>query len=250
MADENNAPIEAGATAPEGVEEPKPEEAPATPYEELVSFMESRDLKTPTDVSDFVENLGQTEQWKKQYGDSQNQVGELRRQMEQMQLQVQQQSIDPGYEPQVNLGDVVEERIMKVLGNMQQQNQQQQMKYLGERNELMKRPGWKEVQPHFDRWMQDPSVQFEIQKGTLTQEKVFNRLNDHYMMSKINTFVKQIPEGAVAPAAPNAEKSDRNQEPTPETQARSQRMGKAIEEQNVDALLKDLIPDEDPIVKF
>ena len=69
MPEENKDALEqAPAGVIEGVEEPKADEIP-TPYDELKSFMDSRDLKSPDDLSGYVEGLGETEQWKKQYGD-------------------------------------------------------------------------------------------------------------------------------------------------------------------------------------
>jgi hypothetical protein len=250
MVDENNATPEADATAESVVEGSETKAAP-TPYDELKSFMEARDLKSPDDLTDFVENLGTTEQWKKQYGDSENKVGSLRQELEALRAQVQQQAYEPGYEqPVTNIKDVVGQEIRNVISEMQQQNIQAQMKYLTERNSLMKRPGWNDVQPHFDKAMSDPQVQYALQSGNLTQEKLYSTINERVLMSKVNTFVNQMPEGALKTPAPNTETSDRTLQPIPENEAKNQRMQKAVENQDVDALLKDLIPDNDPIVQF
>jgi hypothetical protein len=69
-------------------------------------------------------------------------------------------------------------------------------------------------------------------------------------MSKVQSFVETMPKGALKETPPNAETTDRTKEPTPEDVSKQQRMSKAVENQDVDALLKDLIPDNDPIVKY
>jgi replicative superfamily II helicase len=252
MAEENKATPEADATAETVAEGSEAKEAP-TAYDELRSFMEARDLKSPDDLTGYVENLGSAEQWQQKYGTSENKVGELRRELEAMKAQIQQQAYSPEYGEQqtaVNIKDIVGQEIRGVLSEMQQQQQQSQMKYLTERSNLMKRPGWNDVQPHFDRAMQDPQVQYALQSGNLSQERLYSQINERVLMSKVNTFVKQMPEGAVSQPPPNAETSDRIQQPTPEIEAKKQRMDRAIENQDVDALLKDLIPDDDPIVRY
>ncbi len=249
MPEENNALEPAPASAEEGVEKPKVEETP-TPYDELKSFMDDRDLKSPDDVTGYVNDLGTTEQWKKQYGDSQNQVGELRRELEGVKSQMGQ-AYQPEYgEQPVNVGDIVEQKIRGVMGEMAQQQQQTQMKYLTERNDLAKRPGWKDVQPHFDKAMMDPQINFALQSGKLTQDRLYSQINERVLMSRVNSMISNLPEGALSQPPPNAETSDRTKQPTPEAEAKKQRMEKAIDNQDVEALLKDLIPDNDPIVRY
>jgi hypothetical protein len=251
MAEENKATPEADATAETVAEGSEAKEAP-TAIDELRSFMEARDLKSPDDLTGYVENLGSVEQWQQKYGTSENKVGELRRELEAVKAQIQQQAYSPEYGEQqpANLGDLVEERVWKVFGTFQQQQQQSQMKYLTERNNLMKRPGWNDVQPHFDRAMQDPQVQYALQNGSMTQEGLYSKINERVLMSKVNTFVNTIPEGAVKPAPPDGDTSARVQQPAPELEERTKRARAAVENRDPDALLKELIPDSDPIVQF
>ncbi len=251
MPEENNALEQAPASAEEGVDKPKVEETP-TPYDELKSFMDERDLKSPDDITGYVNDLGTTEQWKKQYGDSQNQVGELRRELDGIRTQMQQ---NPAYQPEygeqpVNIKEIVGQEIRGAMGEMAQQQQQIQMKYLVERNDLIKRPGWKDVQPHYDKALMDPQIQFSMQSGKLTQDRLYSQINERVLMSRVNSMINNLPEGAISQAAPNAETSDRQKQPTPEVEAKRQRIEKAKEDQNVDALLKELIPDNDPIVQY
>jgi hypothetical protein len=255
MPEENKDALEqAPASAGEGVEEtPAAEQSPATPYDDMKSFMEDRNLKSPDDLTGYVDGLGETEQWKKQYGDSQNQVGELRRELEGIRSQIQQnQAYQPefGEQPAVNIGDVVEQKIVKVLGDMQQQQQKSQMKYMVERNELMKKPGWKDVQEHFDKALTNPEINFALQNGSLTQEKLYYQINDRVMMSRVNSLIDSLPEGAVTKPPPSTDTSDRVTQPPPEDVAKAQRIAKAKDEGNVDALLKELIPDNDSIANI
>jgi hypothetical protein len=214
--------------------------------------MDDRDLKSPDDLTGFVDGLGETEQWKKQYGDSQNQVGELRRELEGVKAQIQQnQVLEPGYEqPAVNIKDVVGQEVRAAFGEMAAENRSAQMKYLVERNDLMKRPGWKDVQPHYDKAMQDPQIGFALQSGKLTQDRLYSQINERVLSSRVNSLIDNLPEGALKPAPPNTETNERIKEPAPEEMAKKQRMDKAVDEQDVDALLKDLIPDNDPIVRY
>ena len=252
MPEENNNALEqAPASAEEGVEKPKVEETPATPYDELKSFMDDRDLKSPDDLTGYVDGLGETEQWKKQYGDSQNQVGELRRELEGMKSQIQNPAYQPEYEEKpVNIKDVVGQEIRNVFGEMQRQQQETSMKYMVERNDLMKRPGWKDVQEHFDKALMDPQIQFSIQSGKLTQDKLYSQINERVLMSRVNSMINNLPEGALSKSPPNTETSERLKQPSPEDEVKQQRIKKAQDDQDVDALLKELIPDNDPIVRY
>lgn len=246
MAKDKDASKEA-VEANEDVEVP---EAKPDPYQDLKAFMETRGVKSPDDFSDYLTGLETTEHWKKQYGDSQNQVGELRREMERIKSQV-----SSGYEQQygeqpVNLRGEIKSVLGEFFNEYQQQQAANQMKYIQERSELMKRPGWKDVQPYFDQALQSPEVALSLQSGRLTQERLYSQINERVLMSKINSFVQSIPEGAMTRPGPNTETSDRIKQPIPEQEARKQRMAKAIENQDVESLLKDLIPDNDPIARF
>lgn len=249
MPEENKAPESAQAT--EGVED---KGIPPDPVAELKDFIESRGIKSPDDFSDFLTGLETAETWKKKYGDSENKVGELRRELEGLRTQVMQNQYQYDDSNQVDLGSVIRKELKPVLGEffseMQQQQAEVARKYIHERNELARRPGWKDVQPYFDQAMQNPEVQIALQGGSLTQERLYNQINERVLMSKINSFVSNLPEGAVRPPPPNAETSDRVAQPIPEDEAKRQRMKKAVENQDVDALLKDLIGDDDPMVKF
>jgi hypothetical protein len=213
--------------------------------------MEARDLKSPEDITSLLDNIGTTEQWQQKYGASENKVGDLRQELEGLRQQVSQQPANEYGEPNsVNLGDLVEERIVKVMGNMNAANQKAQMKYVTERNDLMKRPGWNDVQPYFDKALQNPEISMSLHNGTMTQDKLYNQINERVLMSKVQSFVETMPKGALKEPPPNTETSERILQPTPELEAKKQRMNKAVENQDVDALLKDMIPDNDPIVKY
>jgi len=249
MPEENDATKMAEANATEGVEGSEGESKP-TAYDELKSFLEARNVKSPDDFSDFMSNVETAEHWKKQYGNSQNQVGELRRQLEAVEAKVNQSYDGYGEQPVTNLNEVVEGAVERVFGKMQKTQQEQAMRFIRERQELMSRPGWKDVQPHFDKAVNTPNIQFAIQNGDLTQEKLYSQINERVLMSRVNSFVEQMPQGALNQAPPNAETSDRTKQPLTEQEGKRQRINKAKDDMNVDALLKELIPDDDPIVKF
>jgi hypothetical protein len=252
MAEENKATPEADATAETVAEGSEAKEAP-TAIDELRSFMEARDLKSPDDLTGYVENLGSVEQWQQKYGTSENKVGELRQELETLKAQIQQQAYSPEYGEQqtaVNIKDIVGQEIRGVLSEMQQQQQQSQLAYMTERTKLMKRPGWNEVQPHFDAAIQNPEIAMSLQNGTMTQADLYSRINERVLMSKVNSFVNTIPEGAVKPAPPDGDTSARVQQPAPELEERTKRARAAVENRDPDALLKELIPDSDPIVQF
>jgi hypothetical protein len=63
-------------------------------------------------------------------------------------------------------------------------------------------------------------------------------------------MIDNLPKGALSQPPPNAETSDRQKQPTPEVEAKQQRIKKATDDQDVEALLKELIPDTDPIVRY
>lgn len=256
---EENETNDAGKEPVEKVETPA-EQQPTQPsaMDDLRSFMDSHNLGSPDDFADFVQDLGTTEQWKQKYGNSQNEVGELRRKVDELsnalnQAQYQQQQYyDPNqtYQqptpPSLTREDVAE-TIQSVLGQMQQQQYETQMKYMTERNDIMRRPGWKDVQPHFDKALMDPQVQFALQNGKLTQDRLYNSINERVLMSKVNAAIQTIPQGATQQAPPAVETTDQVQQPQPEQLKKAQAIKKGIENADPDAVAKALIPDNDPM---
>jgi hypothetical protein len=250
MADEHNATPEADATAEPVVEGSETTSEP-TEYDKLKSFMAERDLKSPDDLTGYVDSLGTTEEWQQKYGASENKVGDLRRKVESLEAKTQ----DPAYQPEygeqpVNIKQIVGQEIRTVFGEMQKQQQETSMKYLVERNDLMKRPGWKDVQEHFDKALMDPQIQLSIQNGRLTQDRLYSQINERVLAARVNSMIDNLPKGALSQPPPNTETSDRQKQPAPEVEAKQQRIQKAKDDQNVEALLKELIPDDDPIVRY
>ncbi len=247
MPEENDALESAEAT--KGVEAAGEEPTP-DPLQEVKSFLEERGLKSPDDFSDYISGLETTETWKQKYGNSQNEVGELRRELEAIKGQVSQYNQDGYSEQPVNLPQMIEEAVSRSFSNYQQVQMDQARKYAAERGQLMREPGWKDVQPYFDQALQNPEVQIAIQNGSMTQEKLYNRINERVLLSKVQSAINTIPQAAVQQQAPaTAETSDRVAQPLPEDEARRQRAEKALENRDPDALLKELIPDDDPILK-
>jgi hypothetical protein len=259
----NDAPKDEGVEQVPAQQEPTQQEP--TPFDELKSFMENHNLKSPDDFSDFVQDLGTTAEWKQKYGSSQNEVGELRRKVEELstalnqaaydQNQYNQQYYDPNYQQQQQprglTADQVAETMNNVLSSWQERQTQGQLKYMAERNEIMRRPGWNYVQPHFDKALMDPNIQFALQSGKLTQDKLYNSINERVLMSKVNSVMETLPQGkATQEAPPGQETGDRVPQPPGAPQAKQQQIKKAVENLDPDALAKVLIPDDDPIFRL
>jgi hypothetical protein len=221
MPEENDALESAEAT--EGVEAAGEEPTP-DPLREVKTFLEERGLKSPDDFSDYVSGLETAETWKKKYGSSQNEVGELRRELESIRNQVTQYNQDGYSEQPVNLPQMIEEAVSRSFNSYQQGQIEQARKYAAERGQLMREPGWKDVQPYFDQALQNPEVTIAIQNGSMTQEKLYNRINERVLLSKVQSAINTIPQAAVQQQVPaTAETSDRVAQPLPEDEARKKR---------------------------
>jgi len=215
-------------------------------------------LKSPDDVEGLVESLNQ---FKKGYGDSQNEVGELRRQIAQLTEQVsqrQQAPEDPYGEPQqspINLRAEIKSAFAEMMTNAQQAAVQGQQRYLQERSRLEQMPNWAQVQPAFDKALQRPEIQQAIQSGQTDMEKVYLHLNTGYLLNVAQgaqNAINSIPEGARRSLStpPPANEDGRVAQPPSEDAQRAEAINKAKQAGDAQGVLSALIPDSDPITRY
>jgi len=209
MADELTPDAVDGAAppAPDAVDgTPAPPDAPQIPegLQKLQSVLESHNLTDADSVQSLVEDLGK---FKQGYGNSQNELGEVRRQLTALQQQLQQtpQVPDDPYAepPAVDLKQQIESSVTKAIGdlmnNYQQANIQGRQQYLAQVNRLEKMPNWAAVKPAFDQAMSNPQIQQAMQSGQTDMEKVYLYLNQGFLLNVAQgaqDAIDKIPEGA------------------------------------------------------
>lgn len=220
--------------------------------DELLQMLEAHGIQSPDDFSGLVNELTQ---YKKNYGQSQNEVGELRRMVASLQEQIQsvnrQSGVDDFGESQpVDLKNEIKSVLREFWDEQQRIQTEAQQRYFEERMAIESRPNWKNVQPYFDKALQNPQIQQALQSGRLTMESLYSRLNERILLASVDNFVKQIPKDAKIGSVTGTETSDRVPQPPPPNLQREQAIKKAKEKGDVDGLLKSLIPDNDPIVRY
>ena len=242
----------------DGVEDGQQNQPNELDLNELRQTLDAYNLSSPDDISSLVDDVTR---WKKGFGDSQNQVGELRRQNEMLQAQLaqaQQQTqhtdsySDPYSEGQpVDLESSMERVIYKVLGNVEQRNRQAQQEFMRQKSDIMNRPGWNLVKDHFENALMNPDISAAINSGSLTLDGLYSRINERVLVSRVNNFVKSLPEGQLQqPATTEPDKSARVREPEPAQLKRAREIDRAKEAKDPAKLLETLIPDDDPILRY
>ena len=243
----------------EGVEDPKQQTNAS--FDEMKQTLDAYNLGNPDDVEGLVQELNQ---FKKGYGDSQNMVGDLRRENEMLRQQLaqapqqqqqypqQQDSYSDPYQEgaPVDLESTMERVIYKVLGNVEQHNRQARQVFMQQKADIMKRPGWNLVKSHFENALENPDIANAINSGQMTLNDLYSRINERVLVSKVNKFVQSLPGEQQQQVANEPEKSDRVLQPEPAQLKRAREIDKAKEAKDPGKLLETLIPDDDPIMRY
>ena len=228
---------------------------------ELKETLDAYNISNPDDVTGLVNELTQ---FKKGFGDSQNEVGNLRREnemlrqqlaqgMPQQQQQYQQQDAysDPYEQGQpVDLESSMERVIYKVLGNVEQRNRQAQADFMRQKSDIMNRPGWNLVKDHFENALMNPDIASAINTGQLTLNDLYSRINERVLVNRVNKFVNSLPQDQITQQVAEPDKSDRVRQPEPAQLKRAREIERAKEAKDPTKLLETLIPDDDPIVRY
>ncbi len=240
-------------------QEPQTPELPEQ-FQRLNQVLEAHDLTSPDAIEGLVNELGT---FKKGYGDSQNEVGALRRQVEQLSSQLQapqQQPQDPYAEPNydnpqpINLKGEFKDAFKEVVQELTQQQMAGQRQYFAEMQRLQSQPNWKDVESSFQQAMANPQVQQAMQMGQTDMEKVYLYLERSHLLSVAKgaqEAINLIPDNArrtltQAPAVPG---DGRVPIPPTQDQEMAQARAEAIKNRDPQALLNAIIPDGDPITR-
>jgi hypothetical protein len=232
-------------------EEPKVEESlqPSSDLDELKKALEAYNIKNPDDLSSLVEELST---YKKSYGDSRNEVGELRRQLTEIQTQLaQSNSFDNEEMENVDLEKTIEKAVINTWKKIQQQQAIEEEKYLQARAELSKRPNWENVQPQFDAALQDPTIRRSLVNGQLTLDGLYSRLSERFLMTKVQSVLNQLPEGVkIGSETPDTPTTDRVPGKVPAEEEKRGKIEKAKDLKDVDGVVKNLFTENDPILRY
>ncbi len=231
----------------------------STTFNDMKQTLDAYNLGSPDDVDGLVEELNR---YKKGFGDSQNVVGDLRRENEvlrqqlaqapQQQYPQQQDSYSAPYQEgaPVDLESTMEKVIYKVLGNVEQHNRQARHAFMQQKAEIMGRPGWNLVKTHFENALENPDIANAINTGQMTLNDLYSRINERVLVSRVNKFVQSLPEEQQQQVANEPEKSDRVLQPEPAQLKRAREVQKAKDDKDPSKLLETLIPDDDPIFRY
>lgn len=217
----------------------------------LTEMLEAHGIKSPEDIESLV---GELSTYKKEYGDSRNEIGELRKQIEGLQQGLRrnpENDSEFSSEPSVDLKKVVKDVLGEFWGEQQKNQQAAEESYWSQRGELESRPNWGKVQQYFDKALQNPSVRSAMKSGKMTMESLYSRLNERLLMSTLDNFVKTLPEGVkLGQGTPDISTGERTVAEVPADVKRKEDRKKAVENQDVDGVLKTMFPENDPILRY
>ena len=248
------------------VEDPKVE--PTDPQEpsardKIDNILKAHGVSSPDDLTSIIDEAST---WKQKYGASQSGVGELRRQIEDLQNQLSntqrmrppQNSYDDDYaEHGVNLTEslrpVIQDEILKAYQTIAQTNQQVTNYWMQQRSEIEQMPNWERLQPEFDRALQNPNVLGMVQSGQLTMKDVYHRMNTKFLMSELQSLKDSLPEGAELKATGQASVGTGENIPIRgrTEEERKEAIKRAKDQKNPMAVLDNLLGDDnDPMLNI
>ena len=272
MADNPNAVAAAEPPAmPNAVAGPEPSNAPAQDpnapqlpeeIQRMQQVLDAHKITSPDDVTGLISDL---DQFKKNFGDSQNEVGELRRHVQYLtqQLEETQRTVaatpgDPYADPNelqkpINVREEMKGVLKEFVTDYQQQTSRAQQHFVAQRQRLAAMPNWAALEPAFNQAMASPQVQQAMASGQTDMEKVYLYLNQNLILSVAKgaqEAIDLIPAGARrtldnAPPAPGD-----GRVPAPPTEDEQRRLARedAIKRGDGQGLLRTNIPDGDPII--
>ncbi len=133
----------------------------------------------------------------------------------------------------INLRDTIKDAFREVFDETQAQGAYAQKVVNDQVNQLRNRPNWKNIQPHFDKALNDhPKIQKAIASGRMSLLDLYDRLNDRYLMSGIQDAKGAPSVERKAPAVAQAPQRQPEARGTPEE------------------VLKRLLPDTDPLLRY
>ena len=168
--------------------------------DQLKSILDAHGVNTPDDFSSIVQ---ESQLFKKRYGDSQNEVGELRRQVEALSRELTQRKPprydefddNQGIDLTQTMRGVVRDEIIGLYNNIRNSEIQARNQWNSQRQALTHRPNWETLQPEFDRAMQNPDIQGLMSTGQLTMSELFSRMNERYLVTQVQNLYNQLPDG-------------------------------------------------------
>ena len=251
----------------EGVEEQEEEgaEKAVDPRDEILGKLGEYNIQSPDDIDSLVQEL---QTFKRGYGESRNEIGELRRELQayreetranrrfrQPPPQDDYEEYDEYGEPQQRRGNPmdIEKTVEGAIEKFWRRQQEAQMRtseaYYQARADVESRPNWKNVQPYFDKALSRPEIQDQLRSGRLTMEGLYSRLSEREMYTRLNAFLENLPEGLPKKGS-NVETADRQVTPPTSVEERKEKVKKAKEKGDVEGVIAGLFPDNDPIFRI
>lgn len=245
-------------------------ESPTLPVEEkksnpetkpdINSLLDRYGIKSSEDIEGVLTEL---KTYKKGYGDRSNEVGELRRKIEELQEKLTYSSrqpvgrIPPTTDPwateqqpePIDLRREIKSSIKEFWEETQAQQKRAMDDYYRQRSDIESRPSWKRIGPLFDKALGTPEVRDALASGRVTLDGLYSRLENRDLLNTVDNLVKQIPEGALKTVAQTSETAERVKQPPPVESERKEKLKKAKEKRDVDGVIKNLFDKNDPFLR-
>ena len=225
--------------------------------EKMKELLEAHGVSSPDDFSSLIQ---EHQRFKQGYGDSRNEVGELRRQIDSLRSELSQRGTpqpqefdyddsNQGIDLMKSMRSMVREELMGGYQSILNAQNKAAQHYQQQRQALSQRPNWDKLQPEFDRAMQDPDIFGLIQTGNLTMGELFSRMNERYLVKEVESLYNQLPEGVELKAKGQASLGTGANIPSGSgaEEERREKIEKAKQRNDVDAVIGALFDDNDPI---
>jgi len=256
--------IQVGDENPQVSDEPS-EEQPIDAKAEAEALL--AELKTlGVENKDALHNMAhassQTGHMARQLGEERQRAERIERELQEIKAKVgsNQNYSEPSYGEPVDLGNVIEDKLEKFWSKQQAQQAKAQQAMMEQYNIIRSDSMYGTLKDTFEKHVQNPDVSYAIQQGWKTPEQAYNDVKVGYLTElnkrsaeKLETLLNM---GAkpVGKKVPHVESGQTETVPMPtEELERTERMTKLKQaestDDNLEAMIKELIPDADPIVR-
>jgi len=135
----------------------------------------------------------------------------------------------------INLRDEIKNAIYEVSAEQEATAARSHNLINGQLAQIRGRPNFKNIEPHFDKALNNPKIMKAVASGRMTMTDLYDRLSDRYLMSGIKDVNRAPPV--------------KEEKPQPQKDTRMQGVEAAKASHDVEGVVARLFPDDDEIFR-
>lgn len=173
--------------------------------DQLKAVMETYGADPTDDLNGFLaKSISELNTYKKKYGDGQNEIGELRREIKElkdMSRSRRAESLDDDFlEDRGERPATIKEIERWYTGKVNEQSAAQKRAaehWANEKAKVESQPGYKNIREDYEAALKNPDVLDAFNKGQITPMELYYNLNSRYLYGTIDKLVRKIKGGGI-----------------------------------------------------